>query len=161
MAAFGALVDSDGVVGRGEHGLLRVLGGDHNDGWASAIGIPYFSERYNEVNATGESVMATATAAFILDRFAAALGVAGAPANASAARVAAAAAALRSAVAAVSTGAFVPRAWLGANASLGWFGADTPAPDSGGQTACMWMEPQVPFFSLKKRKEEKKRKGPK
>jgi hypothetical protein len=144
LASFSALVEDGGVVGFGAHGLLRILACDHNDGFSSAIGISYFTPKYDVVNATGESVMASATAAFVLSRFADALEAAGAPFNASAARVAAAAAGLQAAVAAATgTSSFVPRAWLGANASLGWFGADSGVPDAGGQTDCMWMEPQA------------------
>lgn len=139
-----ALLDSasgDGV-GLGVHGLLRVLSCDHNDGWADAINISYFTPRYAVVNATGESVMSSATAAFALSRFADALAFAGAAEGEAAAR--SASSQLRAAVAAAAAGAaFVPRAWLGDGPGLGWFGADAPVPDAGGLVRAMWMEPQA------------------
>ena len=128
-----ALMDAGGGggVGRGAHGLLRILGCDHNDGFASAVNIAYFSPLYNVLNATGESVMSSATAAFALGRFGEALAYAGLPVEAEEAR--AASSALRAAVGAVARGAaFVPRAWLGEGAGLGWFGVDAPQPDAGG-----------------------------
>ena len=145
MAAFGALVGGGpGGVGLGAHGLLRLLGSDHNDGFYGAPGIAYGSPLGLVVNATGESVMASATAAFVFGRFADALDFAAAPFNASAARVRDAAAALRAAVAAASAGqAFVPRAWLGDDPRLGWFGVDAATPDAGGGVRVMWMEPQA------------------
>jgi hypothetical protein len=139
-----ALLDgaSGDGVGLGAHGLLRVLACDHNDGWASAINIPYYSPLFAVVNATGESVMSSATAAFALCRFADALAFAGAADGGAAAR--GACAQLRAAVAAAAAGAaFVPRAWLGEGPGLGWFGADSPAPDAGGLARAMWMEPQA------------------
>jgi hypothetical protein len=145
MAAFDALVvgGPDGV-GLGAHGLLRLLGSDHNDGFYGAPGVAYGSPLGLVINATGESVMASATAAFIFDRFADALDFAAAPYNASAARVRAAADALRAAVAAAAEGqAFVPRAWLGDDPRLGWFGVDSAEPDTGGGVGVMWMEPQA------------------
>jgi hypothetical protein len=146
LRGFDALLNAsngDGV-GLGEHGLLHVRACDHNDGFASALGFPYFSPKYEVVNATGESVMSSATAAFVLCRFADALAYAGGAAGQEEARVRAACFQQRGAVAAVSAGAaFVPRAWLGTNESLGWFGVDADVPDAGGLVRAMWLEPQV------------------
>ena len=144
MRGLGALLDgaSGQGVGRGAHGLLRVLGCDHNDGWASAINISYASPRYAAVNASGESVMSSASAAYALGRFAEALQYAGHAAEAGVARNASAE--LRAAVAAAAAGAaFVPRAWLGSGEGLGWFGVDAPGADAGGGVRTMWMEPQA------------------
>ena len=139
-----ALLDGESGegVGRGAHGLLRILGCDHNDGFAGAINASYFSPQYNAVNASGESAMSSATAAFALCRFADALDFAGRAREAGESR--AACFQLRAAVAAVAAGAaFVPRAWLGAGPGLGWFGVDAPGADAGGGERVMWMEPQA------------------
>lgn len=73
LRAFDALFDSESGngVGLGEHGLLRILGADHNDGFYGATGQAYFSHLGLIINATGESVMSSATAAFVLCRYAA------------------------------------------------------------------------------------------
>lgn len=73
LRAFDALLDAESGngVGLGEHGLLRILGADHNDGFYGATGQAYFSSLGLVINATGESVMSSATAAFVLCRFAA------------------------------------------------------------------------------------------
>lgn len=144
LRGFRALFDSESGdgVGLGAHGLLRVLGCDHNDGFAGAINVSYYSPRYSIVNATGESVMSSATAAFALCRFADALTFAGLGEDADTVR--GACFQQRAAVAAAAQGAaFVPRAWLGDAPGLGWFGADTPTPDTGGLVRAMWMEPQA------------------
>jgi hypothetical protein len=144
LRGLAALLDgqSGQGVGLGQHGLLRVLGCDHNDGWAGAINASYFSPKYAAVNASGESVMSSATAAFALGRFSQALLYAGWPAEAAQAR--AASQQLQAAVARAAAGAaFVPRAWLGPGPGLGWLGWDSPVPDAGGGVAAMWMEPQA------------------
>lgn len=143
LRAFDALFDSESGngVGLGAHGLLRILGADHNDGFYGATGQAYFSRLGLEINATGESVMSSATAAFVLCRFADALQYAG---SADEGRVRAACFQQRAAVAAATgAAAFVPRAWLGADPALGWFGVDSSQPDTGGLVRAMWMEPQA------------------
>lgn len=111
-------------VGVGEHGIVRMLVDDWNDGliytWAN-------SDLQNCIE-TSESVLNGAMSAWVFDKYAQMLAYAGESA-ASVTHCRAEADRCRSAVAAQWNGRWFRRAWLGEQ--LGWLGEST-----------LWMEPQ-------------------
>lgn len=137
-AAWDSFMHLDEVIGVGEHGLIRLLLSDHNDGLYGAFGVHMTPETMERA----ESVMNSALGAFVLPQYADALEVAGGTnSSARAAAVRGKAAALSAAVAAqfVANGTdsgWYRRAWLGgASADEGWRGS----PETDGT---MWTETQ-------------------
>ncbi len=119
--AFRHLVD---VIGVGEHGLMRVLRGDWNDGIVENL-VP--AELKDEVAKQGESLLNSAMACYVLDHYARLLGYVGEAKVAEEAR--GKAEAQRVALRAQWAGRWFSRAWLGPH--LGWIGNDQ-----------LWLEPQ-------------------
>lgn len=111
-------------VGVGRHGLVRMLADDWNDGliytWAGSD--------IEECIETSESVMNSAMAAFVYDRYASMLEYAGEDSTL-AQQVQSNASQQRNATAAQWNGKWFRRAWLGPK--LGWLGEST-----------LWIEPQ-------------------
>jgi len=140
-AAWDSFQHLDKVIGVGEHGLIRLLLSDHNDGLYSAFGVQPTAETMDRA----ESVMNSALAAYVLPQYADALEIAGGVnASARSTAVRAKAAALSAAVAAQfvangtsnSSSGWYCRAWLGgANINESWRGS----PDTDGT---MWTETQ-------------------
>jgi len=112
-------------VRTGEHGLMRMLQDDWNDALVNAWVAP---EQAKEAVEKGESVLNSAMASYVLDRYARLLACAGEPARA-AAEVRQKAEQHRQAVRAQWTGQWFRRAWLGGQG--GWLGEK-----------CLWIEPQ-------------------
>jgi len=112
-------------VRTGEHGLMRMLQDDWNDALVNAWVAP---EQAKEAVEKGESVLNSAMASYVLDRYARLLACAGEPARA-AAEVRQKAERHRQAVRAQWTGQWFRRAWLGGQG--GWLGEK-----------CLWIEPQ-------------------
>jgi hypothetical protein len=121
MRSFRHRVD---VIGVGEHGLMRLLRGDWNDGIVVSQVPP---DRLDEVNRTAETTLNSAMACYVMEHYARLLAYVGDPRGASEAR--AKARAQREALRAQWTGRWFRRAWLGAH--LGWLGNDQ-----------IWLEPQ-------------------
>ena len=121
MRSFRHLVDKIGV---GEHGLMRILKGDWNDGIVSSQVPP---ERTEEVAERGESSLNSAMACYVMDHYARLLSFVGDTKVAAEAR--AKAQAQRTALRAQWAGRWFSRAWLGPH--LGWLGNDH-----------LWLEPQ-------------------
>jgi hypothetical protein len=111
-------------VGRGEHGLMRML----EDDWNDALVTGWAQRAHKECVEQGESVLNSAMAAYVFDYYARLLAYAGAdPKAAAAARHEAEL--HRQAVRGQWTGSWFRRAWLGP--ALGWLGQDS-----------LWLEPQ-------------------
>jgi hypothetical protein len=112
-------------VRTGEHGLMRMLQDDWNDALVNAWVAPGEAKQVVE---KGESVLNSAMASYVFDRYALLLACAGGPASV-AAEVGQKAEEHRQAVRAQWTGQWFRRAWLGGQG--GWLGEK-----------CMWIEPQ-------------------
>jgi Glycosyl hydrolase 36 superfamily, catalytic domain/Glycosyltransferase family 36 len=112
-------------VRTGEHGLMRMLQDDWNDALVNAWATPAEAK---EVVDKGESVLNSAMASYVFDRYALLLAYAGEPETVTA-PVRQKAEEHRQAVRAQWTGQWFRRAWLGA--PRGWLGEK-----------CMWIEPQ-------------------
>ena len=121
MRSFRHLVD---VIGVGEHGLMRVLRGDWNDGIIESQVPPALKD---EVAQKGESLLNSAMACYVLDHYARLLSYVGASEVSE--EAGAKAAAQRVALRAQWAGRWFRRAWLGPH--LGWLGNDH-----------LWLEPQ-------------------
>jgi len=121
MRAFRHFVD---VIGVGEHGLIRVLHGDWNDGIVENL-VP--AELKGEVAEKGESLLNSAMACYVLDHYARLLAYMGDAKVAAEAR--GKAEAQRVALRAQWAGRWFSRVWLGPH--LGWLGNDQ-----------LWLEPQ-------------------
>jgi len=114
-----------GEVGTGQHGLMRMLRNDWNDALVNAWSLP---SEVNEVVERGESVLNSAMAAYVFDRYALMLSSAGEEA-ALIASIRQKAEEHRHAVQEQWTGKWLRRAWLGPE--LGWLGEHG-----------LWLEPQ-------------------
>lgn len=112
-------------VGTGEHGLMRMLRDDWNDALIAAWVPP---QQVKECVAQSESVLNSAMACYVYDRYAELLAYAGGD-EVSIADIRAHADSLRQAVRNQWTGKWFRRAWLGP--TLGWLG------ESG-----LWLSPQ-------------------
>jgi cellobiose phosphorylase len=121
MRSFRHLVD---VIGVGEHGLIRVLHGDWNDGIVESQ-VP--ADLKGEVAEKGESLLNSAMACYVLDHYARLLGYVGEDKVAAEAR--SKAEAQRVALRAQWAGRWFSRAWLGPH--LGWL-----------RNEHLWLEPQ-------------------
>ena len=121
MRSFRHLVDSIGV---GEHGLMRLLKGDWNDGIVVSQVPPNLM---GEVSEKAETALNSAMACYVMEHYARLLSFMGETAVASEAR--AKAQAQREALRAQWAGRWFRRAWLGPH--LGWLGDDQ-----------IWLEPQ-------------------
>lgn len=121
MRSFRHLVN---VIGVGQHGLMRVLRGDWNDGIVENL-VP--AALKDEVAEKGESLLNSAMACYVLDHYARLLGYVGESTVAEEAH--AKAEAQRTALQAQWVGRWFSRAWLGPH--LGWIGNDQ-----------LWLEPQ-------------------
>ena len=111
-------------VGTGDHGIVRMLNDDWNDGllgtWAGAD--------FAECAKVGESVLNSAMSAWVFDEYARMLRSAGRSGDL-AAELRQSAESSRQAARAQWTGQWLKRCWLGPK--LGWLGEDT-----------LWIEPQ-------------------
>ena len=120
------------VIGFGAHGLCRLLLSDHNDGFLHNVGISGTNATTAELD--GESVMNTAMATFVLDKYAKMLS---ADTGSSAENVSDVTSMRQKLLDALQKFAFVEdkgwyaRAYLG-NDQLGWVGRDDKA---------LWLEP--------------------
>jgi hypothetical protein len=121
MRSFRHLVD---VIGVGEHGLMRVLRGDWNDGIVESQ-VP--AALKDEVAEKGESSLNSAMACYVLDHYGRLQSYVGDAKVAAEAK--ARAQAQRDALRAQWVGRWFSRAWLGPH--LGWLGNDH-----------LWLEPQ-------------------
>jgi hypothetical protein len=121
MRSFRHLVD---VIGVGEHGLMRLLKGDWNDGIVVSQVPPELME---EVSQKAETTLNSAMACYVMEHYSRLLSYAG---DASAAAEALAKAqSQREALRTQWAGRWFRRAWLGPH--LGWLGDDQ-----------IWLEPQ-------------------
>jgi hypothetical protein len=111
-------------VGVGEHGIVRMLNDDWNDGLLGTFAQKAFKECVKQ----GESVLNSAMSAWVFDYYARLLTYAGESTD-MIAQVRQHAAADREAAAKQWTGKWLRRAWLGP--TLGWLGEST-----------LWIEPQ-------------------
>ncbi len=112
-------------VKTGEHGLMRMLRDDWNDALVNAW---VTESEIKAVEEKGESVLNSAMAAYVFDRYARLLTLAGEPST-DTSPIRQKAEEHRQAVRAQWTGQWFRRAWLGPNA--GWLGEK-----------CIWIEPQ-------------------
>jgi len=122
MRVYRHLVDTLGV---GEHGLIRLLSDDWDDGMTADMELS--PELGREVEQKGESAENAAMACYVLDHYGQMLSYAGESEAAADAR--AKAEAQRQALRAQWTGRWFRRAWLGPR--LGWLGDEQ-----------LWLEPQ-------------------
>jgi hypothetical protein len=111
-------------VGVGEHGIVRMLNDDWNDGLLGTFAQKAFKECVKQ----GESVLNSAMSAWVFDYYARLLSYAGEGAD-MIAQVRRQAASNREAAGKQWTGKWLRRAWLGP--TLGWLGEST-----------LWIEPQ-------------------
>ncbi len=111
-------------VGVGQHGIVRMLNDDWNDGLLGTWSQSAFKECADQ----GESVLNSAMTAWVFDEYARLLRYAGESA-ALTAKVSESAESARKATRAQWTGKWLRRAWLGP--TLGWIGETT-----------LWIEPQ-------------------
>ena len=121
MRSFRHLVD---VIGVGEHGLMRVLKGDWNDGIVVNL-VP--KDLTAEVAEKGETALNSAMACYVLDHYARMMSFLGDKKVAE--EAAGKARAQREALRAQWAGRWFRRGWLGPH--LGWIGDDQ-----------VWLEPQ-------------------
>lgn len=121
MRSFRHLVD---VIGVGEHGLMRVLKGDWNDGIVVNL-VP--AEYTAEVAEKGETALNSAMACYVMDHYARMLSYLGDSKVAE--EAAGKAKAQREALRAQWAGHWFSRGWLGPH--LGWIGNEQ-----------LWLEPQ-------------------
>lgn len=112
------------LVGVGQHGVMRMLNDDWNDGLVGT----WATSNYKECIEQGESVLNTTMAAWVYDYYSRMLGFAG-DTSGTAAKAAENAEKMRQAARAQWTGKWFRRCWLGP--ALGWLGEDT-----------LWIEPQ-------------------
>lgn len=121
MRCFRHLVD---IIGVGEHGLMRLLRGDWNDGIVVSQ-VP--ASLMEEVSQKAETTLNSAMACYVMEHYARLLSYMGETSTAAEAR--AKAQAQREALRAQWEGRWFRRAWLGPH--LGWLGDDQ-----------IWLEPQ-------------------
>ena len=111
-------------VGVGEHGIVRMLNDDWNDGLLGTFAQKAFKECVKQ----GESVLNSAMSAWVFDYYSRLLDYAGEDAG-HVAQIKQVAASNREAASKQWTGKWLRRAWLGP--TLGWLGEST-----------LWIEPQ-------------------